>query len=148
MALVSLNVSLEPYDGSQSQKSYNNVRRMLSMEYFHCKKRRNATNITANFEKSRSKISHFRPQKSEKSPAKSWRDWKNIHYSPSSVLLLCLYNLFAHSSCTSMLIVLLLIKSTVYCPAHFILLHILLIFFFNLFFLTYIYEYSLVLSYI
>ncbi len=41
------------------------------------------------------------------------------HYSPPSVLLLCvytLYNLFAHSSCTSLLI--LFIKSTVYCPAH------------------------------
>ncbi len=44
---------------------------------------------------------------------------KDINYSPSSVLLLCtLYNLFAHSSCTSLLI-LLFIKSTVYCPAHF-----------------------------
>ncbi len=38
---------------------------------FHCKTIRNA----ANFEKSRSKISHFRLQKSEKSPAKSRRDW-------------------------------------------------------------------------
>ncbi len=38
MALVSSNVNLEPYDGSRSQKSYNNVRRMLSMAYFHCKK--------------------------------------------------------------------------------------------------------------
>ncbi len=47
---------------------------MLSMVYFHCKKIRNAANITANFEKSRSKISHFRPQKSEERPAKSWRD--------------------------------------------------------------------------
>ncbi len=74
MALVSSNVSLETYNGSQSQKSYNNVRRMLSMVYFHCKKIRNAENITANFEKSCSKISHFRLQKSEKSPAKSRRD--------------------------------------------------------------------------
>ncbi len=35
------------------------------------------------------------------------------------------YNLFAHSSCTS-LFILLFIKSTLYCIAHFILLHILL----------------------
>ncbi len=39
-----------------------------------------------------------------------------------------LYNLFAHYSCTSLLI-LLFIKSTVYCPAHCILLHILLFIF-------------------
>ncbi len=47
-----------------------------------------------------------------------------------------LYNLFAHSSCTS-LFILLLIKSTVYCIAHFILLHILL--FILIWFITYIY---------
>ncbi len=70
MALVSSNVNLEPYDGSRSQKSYNNIRIMLSMVYFHCK----TTRSVANIKKSRSKISHFRPQKSEKSPAKSWRD--------------------------------------------------------------------------
>ncbi len=52
MALVSSNVSLEPCDGSRSQKSYNNVRRMLCVVYFHCKTIRNA----ANFEKSRSKV--------------------------------------------------------------------------------------------
>ncbi len=63
MALVSSNVSLEPYNGSPSQKSYNNVRRMLSLVYFHCKTIRNTANITANCEKSRSKISNFRPQK-------------------------------------------------------------------------------------
>ncbi len=57
MALVSSNVSLEHYDGSRSQKSYNNVSRMLSMVYFHCKTIRNAANITANFEKSRNKSS-------------------------------------------------------------------------------------------
>ncbi len=51
---------------------------MLSMVNFHCKTIRNAANITANFEKSRSKISHFRPQKSEKSPAKSRRDCVNV----------------------------------------------------------------------
>ncbi len=51
------------------------VIRMLSMVYFHCKTIRNAANFTANFEKSHSKISHFRPQISEKSPAKSRRDW-------------------------------------------------------------------------
>ncbi len=49
----------------------------------------------------------------------------DIHYSPPSVLLLCIYpvHLFAHSSCISLLI-LVFIKSTVYYPAHFILLHI------------------------
>ncbi len=79
MALVSSNVSLEHYDGSRNQNSYNNVRSMLSMVYFHCKTIRNAANFTANLEKSRSKISHFRPQKSEKSPAKSWRDCINVY---------------------------------------------------------------------
>ncbi len=38
-----------------------------------------------------------------------------------------LYNLFAHSSCTFLLI-LLFFKSTVHCPVHFILLHILFVF--------------------
>ena len=71
LVLVSSNVSLETYSGSQSQKSHNSVRRMLSVVYFHCKTIRNVANITANFEKRRSKISHFRPQKSEKSSAKS-----------------------------------------------------------------------------
>ncbi len=54
------------------------------------------------------------------------------------------YNLFAHSSCTS-LFILLFIKSTVNCIAHFILLHILLFICFICFyyFLTYIYVYSL-----
>ncbi len=33
---VELNLQM-PYDGSRSQNSYNNVRRMLSMVYFHCK---------------------------------------------------------------------------------------------------------------
>ncbi len=51
---------------SRSQKRHNNVKQMLSMVYFHCKTIRNAANITAKFEKSRRKISHFRPQKSEK----------------------------------------------------------------------------------
>ncbi len=45
MALVFSNVSLERYDGSRSQKSYDNVRRMLSMVYFHGKTIRNAANI-------------------------------------------------------------------------------------------------------
>ncbi len=63
---MSTNVSLEPYDCSRSQKSFNYVRRMLSLVFFHCKTRRNGKNITVNFEKSRSKISHFRLQKSEK----------------------------------------------------------------------------------
>ncbi len=66
MPPVSSNVSLEPYDGSPSQKSYNNVRRILSMDNFHCKTIRNAANITANFEKSRSK-SVILGHKSEKS---------------------------------------------------------------------------------
>ncbi len=72
--LVSLNASLEPYNGSRSKKRHNNIRRMLCVVYFHCKTIRNVANITTNFEKSRSKISNFRPQKSDKSPAKSWRD--------------------------------------------------------------------------
>ncbi len=63
MAMVSSNVNLETYDGSRSKKSYNNVRSMLSMSYFHSKTIRNSANFTADFEKSRSKISHFRPQK-------------------------------------------------------------------------------------
>ncbi len=32
--LASLNASLEPYNGSRSQKSHNNFRRMLSVVYF------------------------------------------------------------------------------------------------------------------
>ncbi len=32
--LVSLNASLEPYNGSRSQKSHNNIRRMLFVVYF------------------------------------------------------------------------------------------------------------------
>ncbi len=48
------------------------------------------------------------------------------------------YNLFAHSSCTS-LFILLFIKSTVYCIAHFTLFFLIFLFF------TYIYIYSLVL---
>ncbi len=64
----------------------------------------------------------------------------NINMTPSNIskiftilhhLYCCyaytLYNLFAHSSCTFLLI-LLFIKSKVYCPAHFILLHIYFIF--------------------
>ncbi len=74
---------------------------------------------------------------------------KNIHYSPSSTLLLCVhtrYNLFAYSSCTS-LVILIFIKSTIDCIAHFISLHILLFFFFffSYLILTYIYIYSPVL---
>ncbi len=44
------------------------------MVYFHCKTIRNASNITVNFETSRSKIRPFRLQKSEKSPAQSCSD--------------------------------------------------------------------------
>ncbi len=80
---------------------------------------------------------------------------KNIHYSPSSALLLCVhtrYNLFAHSSCTS-LFILIFIKSTVDCIAHFSSLHILLLilfYFLLIFYLipTYIYIYSPVLCFI
>ncbi len=54
-------------------------------------------------------------------------------------MLLCIYPL--QPVCTFLLI-LLLIKSTVYCPAHLISLHILLLF--TSFFHTYIYVYSLV----
>ncbi len=32
--LVSLNASLEPYNGSRSQKSHNNIRRMLSVVWY------------------------------------------------------------------------------------------------------------------
>ncbi len=70
LVLVPSNVSLEPYDGSRSQKSHNNVGRMLSVVYFHCKTIRNGANITAHFEKSHSKISHFRPQKNRKKSRK------------------------------------------------------------------------------
>ncbi len=60
-----------------------------------------------------------------------------------------LYNLFAHSSCT-FLRILLFITSTVYCLAHFILLHVFFMFLFlffkccTYFFHTYIYVYFLV----
>ncbi len=65
-------------------------------------------------------------------------------------MYITLYNLFAHSSSTFLLI--LFIKCTVYRPAHFILLHTLFIFlffiliclFFYFIFYTYIYVYSLV----
>ncbi len=63
MVLVSSNVSLEPYDGSRSKKSYNIVRRILSVVYFHCK-----TNIATNFEKSCSKISNFRLKNVPRNP--------------------------------------------------------------------------------
>ncbi len=72
---------------------------------------------------------------------------KNTHYSPSSALLLCVhtrYNLFAHSSCTS-LVILIFIKSTVDCIAHFSSLHILLILFYC-FILSYSYLYLYILS--
>ncbi len=51
---------------------------------------------------------------------------------PYSSYVYTLYNLFAHSSCT-FLLTLLFIKSTVSCPAHSILLHILsyIVFFFT-----------------
>ncbi len=61
----------------------------------------------------------------------------NTHHSPSSALLLCVhtrYNLFAHSSCTSLVIVI-FIKSTVDCIAHFSSLHILLLILFHCFYL-------------
>ncbi len=52
----------------------------------------------------------------------------NIHYYPYCCYVYTRYNLFAHSSCTSLLIILLFIKPTVYCPAHFIILYFLPIF--------------------
>ncbi len=55
-----------------------------------------------------------------------------------------LYNLLANSSCTSLFILLLFIKSTVYCIAHFILLHILFFFIFYL----YLYIFSCVVLHI
>ncbi len=63
----------------------------------------------------------------------------------SSVLLLHVYtryNLFAHPSCTS-LFILLFIKSSVYCFAHFILLHILLFIFSSSFYFLPIFIYIL-----
>ncbi len=72
-----------------------------------------------------------------------WGKLGCIHYSPSSALMLCVhtrYNLFAHPSCTSQFI-LIFIKSTVDCIAHFTPYFILPIF-------TYIYIYSLVLCFI
>ncbi len=80
---------------------------------------------------------------------------KKNHHSPSSALLLCVhtwYNLFAHSSCTS-LFILIFIKSTVDCIAHLSSLHILLLilfYFLLIFYLipTYIYIYSPVLCFI
>ncbi len=66
--LVSLNVNLEPYNVSPSQKSHNNIRRMLSVVNFHCKTLRNAANITAHFEKRRSKISHLGRKNLKKVP--------------------------------------------------------------------------------
>ncbi len=70
-------------------------------------------------------------------------------YAEHCIYIYTLYNLFSHSSYTFLLI-LLFIKTTVYCPAHFILLHMLLFFIviFNFllhFFHTYFYVYSLVL---
>ncbi len=59
LVLVSLNASLEPYNGSRSQKSHNNIIRMLSVVYFHCK-----TIRIASLEKSSSNFSHFWPHKS------------------------------------------------------------------------------------
>ncbi len=55
-----------------------------------------------------------------------------------------LYNLFTHSSHTSLLILLLFIKSTIYCP-HFILLHILFVIIFYILFLVF-YLYLCILS--
>ncbi len=70
-------------------------------------------------------------------------------FSPSSALLLCVhtrYNLFTHSSCTS-LFILIFIKSTVDCIAHFISLHILLLILFIFsYFLSYSYLYLYIFS--
>ncbi len=48
----------------------------------------------------------------------NFNKWSNIYYHPYCCYVYTRYNLFAHSSCTSLLI-LLFIKSTVYCIAHF-----------------------------
>ncbi len=69
-------------------------------------------------------------------------------YIPGTTNVCTFFLLFAHSSCTS-LFILLFIKSTVYCIEHFILLHILpLVLSYLYFILTYIYIYSLVLCFI
>ncbi len=60
-----------------------------------------------------------------------------IHIAATYIYIYTLYNLFAYSSCTYLLI-LLFIKSTVYYPAHFILLHI-------LFFLIFSYHFMYIL---
>ncbi len=75
--------------------------------------------------------------------------WIILHH-PYCCYVYTLYNLFTHSSRTSLLI-LLFIKSTVCCPAHLIVLHVLfnsfsiLICITSFFFHTYIYVYSFVL---
>ncbi len=77
-------------------------------------------------------------------------NWKNINYSPSSALLLCVhtrYNLFAHSSCTS-LFILIFIKSTVDCIAHFILFHCTFYFLFYFYFIWSFFHIFLSYSYL
>ncbi len=78
----------------------------------------------------------------------------NTHHSPSSALLLCVhtrYNLFAHSSCTS-LVILIFIKSTVDCIAHLVHCTFYSLFYFIVFlliFLSYSYLYlNMLLCYV
>ncbi len=72
---------------------------------------------------------------------------KHPLFSIIRIAAMCTYNLFAHSSCTS-LFILIFIKSTVDCIAHFSPLHILLLilFYFILIFLSYSYLYLYILS--
>ncbi len=80
---------------------------------------------------------------------------KNIHYSPSSALLLCVhtqYNLFAHSSCTCLFILIFInpqytvLHILSHCTFYSLFYFIICSYFY--FILTYIYIYSLVLCFI
>ncbi len=70
-----------------------------------------------------------------------------ILHHPYCCYVYTLYSLFAHSSCTYMLI-LLFIKSTVYYPAHLFYIFFYFIFVFFNYFFTYIYVYSRVVFHI
>ncbi len=64
-----------------------------------------------------------------------------ILHHPYFCYIYTLFNLFAHSSCTFLLI-LLFIKSTVYYSAHYFIAHFIFIFFFSIFFLLFIFYFS------
>ncbi len=91
----------------------------------------------------------FFPQAPKLKPSLITSTW--LHLINSKILIILhhpyccyvytLYNLFTHSSCTSLLI--LFVKSTVYCPAHFIVLHILSYILFILIFLILLFMYIL-----